>query len=141
MKRSSILFLFLLALAGCNACNPNANAPQAFPAKQVPVFLSVKQTDPSPSPSPAGSFTLNLSPSEDASLNKALAGSGSLQHIHVGVTDNKELTFTADQAADPAAASHVTGNEMEISVKAGESGKKIVATPQALDLLKKRAAQ
>ena len=139
MKRSSILFPFLLTLAACTACNPNAKAPEAFPTKQVQVFLAVKQTNP---PNlPAGSFTLDLSPSEDASLNKALAGSGSLQHIHVGVTDNKELTFTADQAADPAAASHVTGNEMEISVKAGESGKKIVATPQALDLLKKRAAQ
>ena len=65
--------------------------------------------------------------------------SDSNSHIHADAVDQR-LVFTADRPSDPAAASHVTGNEPEISLTSGGPAKKVVATGPALQLLQKRAA-
>jgi hypothetical protein len=83
---------------------------------------------------------INLSASERASLNAALAGATSGTHIHADVV-NGQIRFSSESVADNVATSHVSGNEPEVSLTNGGPYKKVVATETAAQLLKKRMAR
>jgi hypothetical protein len=155
MKPSKIPLIFLLALT---ACDKNPPIAEQEPAAMKVNTGSKTQDDCGGRPCEAQAFfvernlpqgavaapgKLKLSGPERASLTTALAATkttGSSAHIHADAA-NQQLVFSADQPSDPAAASHVSGNEPEISLTSGGPAQKVVATGPALQLLKKRAVR
>lgn len=92
-------------------------------------------------PAPGGgnnASEIKLSGKEHASLNAAFGTANN--HIHADAP-NGQLVFSADNDSDRTSASHLTGNESEISLTEGGAAKKVVATPAANDLLQKRVVR
>jgi hypothetical protein len=141
MKTNSVVIVFLLATTGCDRNQPATpqDACDRGPCEEHAYVLA----RPLPAGGPTTAGPIKLSGPERASLTAALAGSkttDSSAHIHADVA-NQQLVFSADQPADPAAASHLSGNEPEISLTSGGPAQKVVATDPALQLLKKRAVR
>jgi hypothetical protein len=127
MRKTSVLALFLLTMAACDGNGPECGG--------RPCEIRARVKAPPRSGGTNASREINLSRQEQSSLSAALASANAGAHIHADAK-NGQFAFSADTAA-----SHVTGNEPEISLKDGGPAMKVVATPAANDLLQRRTVR
>jgi hypothetical protein len=142
MRKNSAVVLFLLTLTACGGGGQDTNSGSATQSTDSdsgcgnnPCEARARYKKPPGSGGGNTSSDIKLSTQEQASLNAALGAPSS--HIHADANKG-QIVFSSDNAAEAASASHITGNESEISLAEGGASRKVVTTPAASDLLQRR---
>lgn len=134
MNVNSLALLFITLIASsCSHPQPNPSTGDvaADGSNQHVAFIKHPANSPN--------SRINLSGQEHSSLVNAIgtAESAGVFHIHADAA-NGRLVFSSDTTSSQSA-SHLSGNEPEISLSERGPAVKIVATPAANTLLEKRA--
>jgi hypothetical protein len=145
MTINSAVVLLMLTMTACGgggqdtvSVSGTASTSSGDGCGNLPCEARARYKKPPASGGASKSSEIQLSTQEQTSLNAAVGAANS--HIHADAP-NGQLVFSPDNGADHTSASHLTGDESEISLTEGGAAKKVVATPAANALLQKRVVR